>query len=113
MSTKPGRSRRLVAFAAAALLLSSACGATQSGQEANQGKDEGGKKSGQIALLLPESKTARYEAADRPFFEQRMKQICADCTVDYKNANQDASLQQQQADAALTRPNVSDRKSVV
>jgi len=25
-----------------------------------------------IALLLPESKTARYEAFDRPFFEQRI-----------------------------------------
>lgn len=102
MSTKPGRPR-LLAASAATLLLVSACGATQSGQEASEGKDdEGGKKAGRVALLLPENKTARYEAADRPFFEQRMKQLCPDCTIDYKNANQDPALQQQQADAALT-----------
>ncbi|MQA01452.1 MAG: substrate-binding domain-containing protein [Streptosporangiales bacterium] len=98
-----GRSRLLAAFAALALFGASACGATQSGEEeANEGKTREGKKSGRIALLLPENKTARYEAADRPFFEQRMKELCPDCKIDYKNATQSADLQQQQADAALT-----------
>lgn len=80
----------------------SACGATQSGAEAGKTKERQAKKSGTIALLLPENKTARYEAADRPFFTKKIKELCPDCTVDYKNATQDATLQQQQADAALT-----------
>lgn len=55
-----------------------------------------------IALLLPETKTTRYETADRPYFEARFKQLCASCTIIYSNANQDASSQLSQAEAALT-----------
>ncbi|CAN5417800.1 sugar ABC transporter substrate-binding protein [soil metagenome] len=53
-----------------------------------------------IALLLPESRTARYEAFDRPFFEQRIAEL-GDYTVLYSNADQDAAKQQSQAEAAL------------
>lgn len=56
-----------------------------------------------IALLLPESKTTRYESFDRPLFEAAVKADCADCTVLYSNADQDAAKQQQQAEAALTQ----------
>ncbi|KQR16839.1 substrate-binding domain-containing protein [Cellulomonas sp. Leaf334] len=56
-----------------------------------------------IALLLPESKTARYEAVDRPQFEKVVTDRCPDCTVIYANANQDAAAQQQQAESALTQ----------
>jgi D-xylose transport system substrate-binding protein len=55
-----------------------------------------------IALLLPESKTARYESKDRPYFEAKLKTLCADCQVLASNANQDAAQQQAQAEAALT-----------
>ncbi|HMM43943.1 MAG TPA: sugar ABC transporter substrate-binding protein, partial [Thermomicrobiales bacterium] len=58
--------------------------------------------SGTIALLLPESKTTRYESADRPYFEARFKELCPNCSIIYSNANQDAAAQQQQAEAALT-----------
>lgn len=58
-----------------------------------------------IALLLPESKTARYEAFDRPYFEERIAEIDendpADFEVLYSNADQDAAKQQSQAEAAL------------
>ena len=54
-----------------------------------------------IALLLPESKTARYETQDRPHFERRVRELCGACRVLYSNANQDASVQQAQAEAAL------------
>ncbi|HEX5688844.1 MAG TPA: sugar ABC transporter substrate-binding protein, partial [Roseiflexaceae bacterium] len=57
---------------------------------------------GTIALLLPETKTTRYETADRPDFEQQFKQLCPNCTVIYSNANQDANTQLSQAEAALT-----------
>ena len=63
-----------------------------------QPASSGGKK---IALLLPETKTARYESQDRPLFEA-VKQLCSDCQVIYSNADQDAAQQQSQAEAALT-----------
>jgi len=62
-------------------------------------QSSGGKK---IALLLPESKTTRYETQDRPLFQAKLQQICSDCQVIYSNANQDATAQQSQAEAALT-----------
>ena len=61
-------------------------------------------KSGKIALLLPETKTARYETQDRPLFEKQGQGARApDCEVIYSNADQDAAKQQQQAEAALTK----------
>ena len=62
-----------------------------------------GAVSGKIGLLLPESKTTRYESFDRPLFEAKMKELCADCEIVYANADQDASKQQQQAESALTQ----------
>jgi len=66
------------------------------------GSDDGGGGGGKIALLLPESKTARYETQDRPLFEKKVKDLCSDCEIVYSNANQDAARQQQQAEAAIT-----------
>jgi D-xylose transport system substrate-binding protein len=63
----------------------------------------GGGGGGKIALLLPESKTSRYEAHDRPEFEEKVEELCSDCEVIYSNANQNASQQQSQAEAALTQ----------
>ena len=66
------------------------------------GGDDGGGGGPKIALLLPESKTTRYEAHDHPEFEEAMKAACSDCELIYNNANQDAAQQQSQMDAALT-----------
>src|SRR5438552_4384165 len=63
----------------------------------------GGSNGGTIALLLPENHTPRYEAADRPDFEAKVKSLCSDCKILYSNATQDAAKQQNQADAALTQ----------
>ena len=57
---------------------------------------------GKIALLLPETKTTRYESADRPYFEAKFKQLCPTCEIIYSNANQDANAQISQVEAALT-----------
>jgi D-xylose transport system substrate-binding protein len=62
----------------------------------------GGATGLKIALLLPETKTARYETQDRPLFEAKMKELAPDAQILYSNANQDANEQQSQADAALT-----------
>jgi D-xylose transport system substrate-binding protein len=89
-----------VALAAMALL-AGACATTDGGGDGGGGGGGGGEKV--IALLLPETKTARYEAADRPMFEAKVKALCADCRIDYYNADQKADEQQNQADAALTK----------
>ena len=62
----------------------------------------GGGGGPKIALLLPESKTTRYEAHDHPEFDAAVKAACSDCDLIYSNANQDASQQQSQMEAALT-----------
>jgi D-xylose transport system substrate-binding protein len=59
-----------------------------------------GSNAPKIALLLPESKTARYETFDRPLFEKRVSEL-GDFQVLYANAEQDAAVQQQQAESAL------------
>jgi D-xylose transport system substrate-binding protein len=71
------------------------------GGSSGGGGGEGG--GGSIALLLPESKTARYESQDRPNFERRIKELCSDCEIVYSNADQDPAKQQQQAEAAITK----------
>jgi D-xylose transport system substrate-binding protein len=62
----------------------------------------GGGGGPKVALLLPESKTTRYEAHDHPEFEAALKTACPDCDLIYNNANQDASTQQSQMESALT-----------
>jgi len=79
-------------------LLAGACQTTDEG--GGGGGGGGGEKV--IALLLPETKTTRYEAQDRPLFEAKVKALCPDCKIIYSNADQKADLQQNQADAALT-----------
>jgi len=56
-----------------------------------------------VGLLLPESKTARYESFDKPLIEKNLLAACPKCTVLYQNAEQDASKQQTQADSLLSR----------
>ena len=82
----------------AGVMLIAACGGTSSSGSG------GTAESPKIALLLPETKTARYESKDRPLFEAKAKALC-NATIQYSNANQDAPTQQTQADAALTNGN--------
>jgi D-xylose transport system substrate-binding protein len=56
-----------------------------------------------VGVLLPESKTARWEGFDRPLIERHVLAECPRCTVHYLNAQQDAARQQSQADALLSR----------
>jgi D-xylose transport system substrate-binding protein len=82
--------------------LALAAGVAACGSDDNSGGGGGSAKGGKIALLLPETKTARYESQDRPLFEAKVKALCSDCEIIYSNADQDASKQQQQAEAAIT-----------
>src|SRR4051794_15175310 len=97
--------RTSVLAAVAALALAGgvvACGddnsSSSSSTPSSGEKAAGGEKaSGKIALLLPETKTTRYEEQDKPKFEAKLKELCPDCELIYQNANQDAARQQQQA----------------
>lgn len=95
--------KRLVvtlSLALIAALLLAACGSQPA--PASSGGGGGAAQGGKVALLLPESKTTRYESADRPYFEQKFKELCPSCEIIYSNANQDANQQLAQAEAALT-----------
>ena len=83
---------RLLALASAATLLLGGCTGTLG--------DPGAGSATKVALLLPESKTARYESFDRPYFEAKLATL-GDYEVLYSNADQDAAKQQTQAEAAL------------
>jgi D-xylose transport system substrate-binding protein len=89
----------MIAGVAAIALVAAAC-STTNGNNSSGGNSSSGNKT--IALLLPETKTTRYEAQDKPLFEAKVKALCSDCKIIYSNANQDAAAQQSQADAALT-----------
>lgn len=89
-------------------LLALSCGAfVACGDDDDNGSSNGSSSSdggsGSVALLLPESKTARYESQDRPNFEKELNKLCPDCDLIYSNADQDAAKQQQQAEAAITK----------
>src|SRR5919204_5862353 len=88
----------VVVVLAAGMLLA-ACG----DDDDDGGGGGGGGGGGSIALLLPESKTARYESQDNPNFQKKVKELCPDCDIIYSNADQDAAKQQQQAEAAITK----------
>lgn len=92
---------RRVVIGTAAITMSlslAACGEAGSGDEGDGGSDNK-----MIGLLLPENKTTRYEAFDRPLIEEKIKALCSDCEVKYNNASQDTQRQKQQFDALITQ----------
>jgi D-xylose transport system substrate-binding protein len=86
-------------IAVALLVTAAACGDDDDDTSAGDG---GSGDAVTVALLLPESETARYESHDRPLFEAKVEELCPDCEIIYNNADQEASAQQSQAEAALT-----------
>jgi D-xylose transport system substrate-binding protein len=93
--------RRLLALIAALALTAGLAACGDDDDDGGGGGGDGG--DAKVALLLPETKTTRYEEQDRPNFERRVKELCEGCEVIYANANQDPAKQQQQAEAAITQ----------
>ena len=91
----------LAATAALALLVSGCSGLTTSGGEAEQ-ETQSVEEGFHVGLLLPELQTARYEAFDKPYFEESLNELCPECELSYANADQDVDEQQTQAQAMLT-----------
>ena len=106
MQKKRWRVSMFAVVAALGLAMSiAACGGDDddSGGGGGGGSGDSGGGGGSIALLLPETKTARYESQDRPNFERKVGELCSDCEILYSNADQDPAKQQQQAEAAITK----------
>ncbi|WP_202950818.1 sugar ABC transporter substrate-binding protein [Leucobacter sp. UCD-THU] len=96
------RSLRLLAIVGTittAGMLSACSGLTTSGAPTGGGQD--GPPT--VAMLLPENVNPRWESQDATFFEEQLKKLVPDATVEVYNANNDASKQQQQAEQALTK----------
>jgi D-xylose transport system substrate-binding protein len=94
-----------VAVAVALALGAGACGSDDDGGGGTTTGSRGaagGAEAPQVALLLPESKTTRYENQDRPRFTEKVRELCPDCEVLYANAEQDPAEQQRQAEQMLT-----------
>ena len=88
--------RRVLAAAGVALLTATAaaCG--------NGGGGSGG--SGEkVAFLMPDTGSTRYELHDRPGFEKKLAELCADCVPLYNNADASADKQQQQFNSVLAQ----------
>jgi D-xylose transport system substrate-binding protein len=102
---RTGRGRSIALVPVAALALAAAgCGGDDTGSgSGGSGGGGGGASNAKIAFLMPDTASTRYELADRPLFEKRLKQLCPGCSVLYQNADSDAAKQQQQVDSALAQ----------
>ncbi|MBG0851611.1 substrate-binding domain-containing protein [Streptomyces spinoverrucosus] len=67
------------------------------------GNDSDGENTPKIGVLLPDNTTARWETQDRPLLDRKIKELCADCTVEHANAKNDVALQQQQMDQLISQ----------
>ncbi|MFI5845532.1 sugar ABC transporter substrate-binding protein [Catenuloplanes sp. NPDC051500] len=89
-------------FAATGILvLSLAVAACGDGDGEAAGDSAADGRGYRVGLLLPESKTTRYDTFDRPYIEARLGEACADCEVLYRNADSDAAKQATQAQELL------------
>src|SRR3954451_19095040 len=94
----------LVVLALAVSGLLTACGSSSDDKTTNSAAKTSASstsKAATIGLLLPETKTARYEAHDRPVFQAKVEELCPTCKQLYQNASQDAQKQLAQAEAML------------
>ncbi|WP_225625868.1 substrate-binding domain-containing protein [Streptomyces werraensis] len=92
---------RVLAVCAAGVLALAACSTNSPSSSSAAAKGDG--KGYKIALLLPETAVARYDGKDKPYFQAKLKKLCASCTLLYANANSSADTQQQQAQSMLTQ----------
>src|SRR6476469_7195078 len=94
------RGRVVTATLAGLLLAVTACNSSNNSSSSSTGGTGASVDNGfPVGLLLPESKTTRYESFDRPLIEAKIKQLCPKCTVVYQHADQDSAKQQSQAEA--------------
>ena len=93
--------KRAVVAATALLLTAGTLTACSSTGSSTGGSGSSGAV--KIGLLLPDDVTARYAAADKPYFTEAVKNLDPKATVLYQNAAGSAAKQQQQAQSMLAQ----------
>lgn len=97
------RGRTTIAAAALSLVTAAslaACGGGGSGDSGGTASGDGGFE---VGLLFSQSVQPRWESFDKPLIEKRLKELCADCTLEYANAKGDVATQQQQMETMINR----------
>jgi D-xylose transport system substrate-binding protein len=95
---------RWCATAGALLITAGAiAGCSSNSGSGGGGGGGGGGAGGTVAFLMPDTGSTRYELHDRPGFEKRLKELCADCKPLYNNADASADKQQQQFNSAVAQ----------
>ncbi|MEV0637484.1 substrate-binding domain-containing protein [Streptomyces sp. NPDC050619] len=90
--------RTVAAFLAGLMMiLLSACGGDD-----GAGGDKADTDGFTVGLLLPSRALPRWEQSDKPFIEQQVKELCPRCTMQYANAENDATRQRQQMTSMIT-----------
>ncbi|MEU2057948.1 sugar ABC transporter substrate-binding protein [Streptomyces bungoensis] len=89
------RTRHLLAALAAGLMALPAA--------ACAGTERTGADSFTVGVLLPSRILPRWEHADRPLIEKRVKELCPRCAVEYANADDDPARQRQQMTSMITK----------
>ncbi len=97
-----GRGKLVLGAAVLALAVPvAACGSDNSDKGGGSSSSSGDKKTGSVAVLLPDSKSStRWETVDRPFLKKAFDDAGVKSTI--TNAEGDKSAQQQQAEQAIT-----------
>lgn len=95
--------RRVVIGATAVSMALSIAACGKAGDDKSDSGSSSGSDNKSIGLLLPDSVTTRYEKFDRPLFEAKVKELCADCDVQYANAAADPAKQAQQMSSMVTK----------
>jgi D-xylose transport system substrate-binding protein len=72
-------------------------------QAACAGDGKAGTDSFAVGLLLPSRSVPRWEHSDKPLIEKRLKELCPHCTMEYANAENDATRQRQQMESMITK----------
>ena len=98
-------SKKWASRAAAAGLLSTLALAGCADVSAQPGSagSSGGAAGSTVAFLMPDTGSTRYELHDRPGFESKLKELCADCKPLYNNADSSVDKQQQQFNSAIAQ----------
>ena len=96
-------SKKWACLAAAGMLTTLALAGCADVSAKPGGSSSGGAAGSTVAFLMPDTGSTRYELHDRPGFESKLKELCADCKPLYNNADSSVDKQQQQFNSAIAQ----------
>ena len=95
MSAYRGRTT-LVATALSLVTAVSLAACGEGGGSGDPGTTASGEGGFKVGMLFSQNVQPRWEDFDRPLIEKKIKDLCADCTMEYANAKDDVATQHQQ-----------------